>query len=285
MNTRIFIFAIGFVALNAGNALAATCSRANLTRCLDSACALNISANPAARCQYCGTSDAGSPKTANLRGVFTGSTKYNISDKDLKSAPTDPGERYVWATRKCMEKLPDCTTDDVSETYDSLIEQSCKAAGINAKMDVLQAKLTKTQSSVSCENNISACVTGDQNCASDFARCLTDSDFARIFAECSVAATGCDQYTSGIKEKLMARRTNSFESKDASIDAIVATYQANRQNKLNTIRSGCADGSMYDSCFKSACENNTKTNCGTAQEKTIATALCKFFEIACGTIK
>ena len=112
--------------------------------------------------------------------------KYNISDKELKSAPTDAGERYVWATRKCIEKLPDCTTDDVSDMYDTLIEQSCKAAGINAKMAELQQKLTKTQSSGTCTNTITSCVTGEGKCRSDFSACSNDADFSRIFAECSV---------------------------------------------------------------------------------------------------
>lgn len=285
MNTRTIFFTIGIVALNIGPALSAQCSRANLTRCLDSACAINISANPAARCQYCGTSDAGTPKTTNMRSVTTGSTKYNISDKELKSAPTDAGERYVWATRKCIEKLPDCTTDDVSDMYDTLIEQSCKAAGINAKMAELQQKLTKTQGSGTCTNTITSCVTGEGKCRSDFSACSNDADFSRIFAECSVSATGCDQYTAKIKNDLIARRANTYKSKDTAIDAIVATYRSNRTNKLNVIRSGCADGSMYDSCYESACVNNTTTNCATPQERTIATNLCKFYEIACGTIK
>lgn len=285
MNSRIYIFITCLALATYSNTFAATCSRANLTRCLDSACAINISANPAARCQYCGTPDAGTPKNSNMRTVSTGSTKYNISDKELKSAPSDPGERYVWATRKCIEKLPDCTTDDISDTYDSLIEQSCKAAGITAKMDTLTAKLTKTKSVSTCESAISSCILSDNGCRSDYSGCANDSDFSRVFAECSVSATGCDQYTSNIKTTIQQRRAQTIASKDASIDAIVASYQANRQNKLNTIRTSCADGSMYDSCIKSACINNTQNNCATAQEQTIATALCKFYETACGTIK
>ena len=64
---------------------AVSCSRANLTRCLDSVCAINISSNPAARCQYCGTPSAGAPSATGMRGVSVGaSAKYNISDKELK---------------------------------------------------------------------------------------------------------------------------------------------------------------------------------------------------------
>ena len=125
------------------------CSVANLTRCLDSACAINIGANPAARCQYCGSSAAGKPSTANvMKNISAGSvTKYILSDKELKKAPSDPGERYVWATKQCLKKLKDCTPDDVSDNYDSLIEKSCTAAGIAAEMTRLtdEAKIEKTQ--------------------------------------------------------------------------------------------------------------------------------------------
>ena len=90
------MFAPGFV-------YGAGCSTANLIRCLDSACAINIGANPAARCQYCGSSSAGEPeKSMAMKSVSAGSAaKYTISDKELKKAPDDPGERYVWATKKC----------------------------------------------------------------------------------------------------------------------------------------------------------------------------------------
>ena len=61
------------------------CSVANLTRCLDSACAINIGANPAARCQYCGSESAGEPeKSTAMKSISAGaSAKYNISDKEL----------------------------------------------------------------------------------------------------------------------------------------------------------------------------------------------------------
>ena len=77
-----------FISVCSG-AFAATqqCSRANLTRCLDSVCAINISSNPAARCQYCGSVGAGTPPNTKMKSVSVGaSAKYNISDKELKKA-------------------------------------------------------------------------------------------------------------------------------------------------------------------------------------------------------
>ena len=104
---------------------ATKCSTANLTRCLDSVCAINVSSNPAARCQYCGTSNAGTPPKSKMRSVSAGaSAKYNISEKELKKAPEDPGQRYAWATTQCIKKVAGCSADDVSEAYDKLIEQS-----------------------------------------------------------------------------------------------------------------------------------------------------------------
>ena len=62
------------------------CSIGNLTKCLDSVCAINMGANPAARCQYCGSASAGEPtKSTAMKSVSAGSsTKYSISDKELK---------------------------------------------------------------------------------------------------------------------------------------------------------------------------------------------------------
>ena len=64
------------------------CSTANLTRCLDSVCAINIGANAAARCQYCGSASAGEPSTAGvMKNITAGNAaKYTISDKELKKA-------------------------------------------------------------------------------------------------------------------------------------------------------------------------------------------------------
>ena len=131
----LYILPVLFIGTVADGATA--CSRANLTRCLDSACAINMSSNPSARCQYCGTATAGKPSSKKeMRSVSVGaSAKYNISEKELKKAPSDPGERYSWATKLCLQKVSGCNAEDVSDTYDPLIEQSCKAAGVSAQFD------------------------------------------------------------------------------------------------------------------------------------------------------
>jgi hypothetical protein len=158
MKYRNLFFALLF--FGTPNVVFGACSVANLTRCLDSVCAINIGANPAARCQYCGSASAGDPtKSSAMKSVSAGSaTKYIISDKELKNAPTDPGQRYMWATQKCLEKVSGCTTDDVSDIYDELISKSCQAAGITDSMASLAKKANTAKTQTSCSNDITNCI-------------------------------------------------------------------------------------------------------------------------------
>ena len=266
---------------------AAKCSRANLTRCLDSACAINISSNPAARCQYCGTASAGTPDKKNaMRAVSAGaSAKYNISEKDLKKAPTDPGERYTWATKQCLTKVAGCTADDVTETYDTLIEQSCKAAGVSAKMEKLQKEAKKTRTKSDCESEISACLVMDNACSGDYSNCEANADFDKFFAACGVQATGCDNFISEIREELFAERTNAIENADEILAKIVATYQNSRETKLTGIQKGCDEDTEYESCVETVCQNNMPDKCADSTEKVSAGLLCQFYKTACKTLR
>ena len=265
---------------------AATCSRANLTRCLDSACAINQSSNAAARCQYCGTATAGTPSSKNaMRNVSVGaSAKYNISDKDLKKAPEDPGERYAWATKLCLQKLTACTTDDVSETYDPLIEQSCKAAGVSAKMSQSITKAGKKKSKNACTSEIQGCLIADNRCTPDFRQCESDADFNKYFAECSVSASGCDDHISAIRDEMDNERNSAVKNADTLLKQIVESYTSAREKKMADIKSGCADNSAQDNCVKNVCERNMPQKCTTNTEKSAAIELCKFYKIACDTI-
>lgn len=266
----------------------AACSRANLTRCLDSACAINVSSNPAARCQYCGTADAGEPDDAGMRAVSVGtSAKYNISAKDLKKAPTDPGERYVWASKKCISMVAGCTADDVSDVYDPLIEQSCTAAGISAQMTVLFEKARQTKSAATCKSEITACMVGAAKCTSSYSGCAEDSDFNHFFSECSVLANGCDDYLSDIRATLTASRDNAIKNAEANLLAIVQSYRDARTKRLAAITKSCADGSARDACITSICNRSMPNQCDAAypSERSMATQLCKFYDIACSTLK
>ena len=192
---------------------AATCSRANLTRCLDSACAINISSNPAARCQYCGTSSAGEAPSGGMKSVSVGaSAKFNIPDKELKKAPTDAGQRYAWASKRCLEIVSGCTTDDIEETYDTLIEQSCTAAGISAQMASLRQTASATKSESTCQSQVTSCVMADNACGKNFTNCKSDADFDKYFASCGVTTGGCDEFLNNIRTKLATNRSKTEEN-------------------------------------------------------------------------
>jgi len=263
------------------------CSVANLTRCLDSVCAINIGANPAARCQYCGTDSAGEPlKSGIMKSISAGaSSKYIVSDKELKSAPTSAGERYAWGTRLCLEKIPDCTTDDVDNNYDKLIEQSCRAAGINAEMVNLTKKIKTVKNQTTCATEIESCMVDEKHCSANYKNCKSDSDFNNYFSQCSVASNGCESYLSNIKKTLASFRANSFANAEKLLKNIVSAYQSNREQKLSVAQSGCKMNKATNDCINRVCENNMRNKCANENEKSAARELCKFHDNACERLK
>lgn len=265
---------------------AAPCSRINLTKCLDSACAINLSSNPGARCQYCGTADAGAP-ASGLKSISAGaSSKNTISAKELKSAPTDPGERYVWATKKCLTIVQNCTADDVSETYDPLIEKSCTAAGISSDMARLSKKATTNKkSTATCSDEISVCLTAADKCNSDYSKCADDATFNNFFASCSSRATGCTNFVAAVRDSLDTARKSAISGASKNIENIVAAHKSAREKKSATIKSNCKSNSDFNACVKTVCKNNTANNCANATEKTIANSLCEFHKTACTKVK
>ena len=267
---------------------ASTCSRANLTRCLDSVCAINISSNPSARCQYCGTSNAGTPPTKNgMRSVSVGaSAKYNLTDKELKKAPSDPGERYAWATAQCVARVTGCTIDDVSDVYDQLIEQSCRAAGVSAQLDKTLAQMAQKKSQTACAGEIRACMVNEMRCTANYRNCTDNAVFDKFFSECSVASTGCDDYLAAIRDELSASRTDAIDNASELVAGIVETYQRARESKIETIKSQCASNTQREKCIETVCNANMPNRCDPehAGERSMATLLCKFYDIACATI-
>ena len=286
MKTKFIYFAL-YILMAPGLAVAVPCSRINLTKCLDSACAINLTSNPAARCQYCGTADAGEPAASAMKSISAGAASKNtISAKELKGAPTDPGERYVWATKLCLTKVQNCSTEDVSEAYDPLIEKSCTAAGVASKAASLQKKAAKnkrTQSS--CQDEVFTCVTADEKCTGDFSKCADDSQFDSFLATCLSTVTGCADFTSQVRDTVAQSRTNAISATDNILDAVVAAHKTAREQQMTSIKSGCKDNSDFDLCVSVACKNNTNNNCATDAEKTIANALCQFYKTACTKVK
>lgn len=283
--TKKFTILALLAAFAPGMALSATCSKINLTRCLDSACAINLSSNPAARCQYCGTADAGEPATSGMRSVTAGAASKNtISAKELKKAPTDPGERYIWATNLCLDKIKNCTAEDVAEHYDPLIEQSCTAAGIASNMSSLQQKAaTNNKTKTSCTNEITTCIIGDSKCGADYSKCQTNELFNQFFAACSAQSTGCTGFTDDARASIAENRENVLSAKASNLTSIVASHIRKRMDKINSINNGCKNDADYNKCVETVCQNNTNDNC--ASDKTIANALCEFHKTACNKVK
>ena len=284
MKQNALFLAVLFSLIPGISGAATSCSRANLTRCLDSACAINISSN---RCPYCGTSSAGEPQSGGMRSVSVGaSAKYNISDKDLKKAPTEPSERYAWAAKQCLKKVTGCTVDDVSEAYDELIEQSCKAAGIASEMQTLAREASEKRTKSSCSSEISACIIMDTRCGTDYSMCKEDADFNKFFAACGVDTTGCDEHISSIRDSLIAARDDAIENADTVLNNIVIAYQNARTNLITNTKNQCADNSGRDACIERVCATNMINKCdvGFENERAMATQLCKFYDIACATL-
>lgn len=267
------------------------CSTANINKCLDSVCAINIGANPAARCQYCGSADSGVPaENGGMKKISAGAnSKYTLTDKELKKAPKDPGERYVWAREKCFEKVDGCSSisedeqDEIEEAYDKLIEQSCKAAGISMAMNDLTKKQTKAKTESACSSEIKTCLLNDKHCTANYSMCKEEADFDKHFADCSVAATGCEQFLNKMRGDLFAARKEAIDNVDKILDNIVASYKQQRETKLSSIKTSCKDGSAKNSCIETVCKNNMRNKCATGfeQEKNMALQLCKFYETAC----
>ncbi len=302
MTKYALIFASFFLACPGAHAVA-KCSRANLNKCLDSVCAINFSSNPLARCQYCGTSEAGTPPASGkkgMRNVSVGaSSKYTISEKELKNAPSEPGQRYVWARTECMKKVAGCTDEDIEESYDSLIEQSCAAAKVSMdraeKLDELAKAESKSKSS--CESLITQCMLLDKACTADYRNCKENSDFDKFFASCSIENTGCDEHISAIRETLLAARDTAVNSAEDALQHIVAAYQNKRLTLLNDAKNSCKDNRAYNRCVATVCANNMTFKCERAtdeypehadkifnSENAAAAALCGFYKAACATI-
>jgi hypothetical protein len=272
------------------------CSVANLTRCLDSVCAINIGANPAARCQYCGSSNAGEPtKSTGMKTISAGSSaKYTISDKELKDAPSDPGQRYIWGTKLCLEKVAGCTTDDVSDNYDSLIEQSCKAAGISAEMASLSKKTNKAKTQKVCTDEINACVIDIKRCTANYKNCESDESFDKYFSECSILSNGCESFLSEIRSSLTSERNTTIANAGKILQNIITAYQEARENRLKSAQSSCKGDVAKAACIARVCNNNMRNKCEVIiengknvneYEQTVAGELCDFYKIACERLK
>ena len=268
---------------------AATCSKLNLTKCLDSVCAINSGANSAARCQYCGTASVGMPPKKTTPAVTVGqSSSTTITEKELKNAPTDAGARYAWATEQCLKKNAGCTLDDVTDNYDKLIEQSCKAACVSMKMDSSIGDVTKEKTQKECATDIESCLYGENYCGAGFERCTSDADFDRYFSACAANAAGCVNYTADLRATMIAGRDDVIKNAAATLNARVTEIQNTRQALLQTARNICTNDKGREDCIESVCATNMPNQCQgdfEKSERAAAVQWCKFYDVACGKLK
>ena len=277
----------------------AACSKQNLTKCLDSVCAVNIGANPAARCQLCGTSDAGLPVDNGLKQVnLNSSAKYILSEKEVKALNDDlatragvgnlASARFVEAKTQCIARNDGCTMDDASDAYDKLIEQSCKAAGVSAQMAAAVTQLHGTaKTSDTCESEINACLLDDKRCGPGLLACKEDGDFDRNFSQCSLLSKGCEAFLADIRKSTMAARDNNLKNVVANAQKLAKSFQDARAQDLASAHDMCTNNAGRAACVKTICATNMPNNCttGNEDETAMATLLCGFWDTACGRLK
>lgn len=287
MKKSIVFFYSGLFAFCFMESAQSACLQQNLTQCLDSACAINIGLNPGARCQLCGTASAGdevAAKSGMTQLTLGAASRNTLTAAQLKSAPASPDERYTWAINECLKKFDGCSASD-TQNYDDLIEQSCRAAGIEIQMTGAQKAASAKKDSDTCKSEINTCVLN--GCGAGFTNCRDDDDFNRIFSSCSVAATGCMNFSTELRTANMNTRDTAVKNSDSLITSIAGGYQAARAAKIAAANADCTNDAAHDECVESVCENNMKNKCaaGFSSEVSMANQLCKFHEIACEKLR
>ena len=175
----------------------------------------------------------------------------------------------------------------MTDTYDKLIEQSCKAAGITAEMSNLRAAAAKKRTKSSCKTDVLSCVVDTKRCGPDYSACSDNANFDKFFSSCGVEATGCGDYLSDIRTEIIATRDTTLKNADTIVDTIVASYQSEREKKLISAKASCKDNAAREECINTVCERSMANKCaaGFAAERSMAVQLCKFYDLACATLK
>ncbi|MDR2269230.1 MAG: hypothetical protein LBD94_03545 [Rickettsiales bacterium] len=292
-------FVAVFVALalaSFARSFAAKCKVSDLQACLDSACYDSLDGG--SRCYMCGTSAAKKPAkekyalgdAPQMQTLSVGkSSKNTISDKDLKKAPEDPGERYQWATSECIKKLKDCTTDDATENYDKLIDASCKIALGESDYAATMKKASEKKTSDQCSGELSVCLLDVSKCGVNMLNCEEDSEFNRNFSICMSDASGCGDFATVLRDKMRKTRDDMVAKKESRLSDLVALRQMERKEKFESANRLCTDGGK-DGCILEMCGNfpmglDENGLCSDPEEKIWAASLCKFVDIACNKLK
>ena len=189
----------------------------------------------------------------------------------------------MWASTECLKKLTDCTSEDISDTYDALIEQSCKAAGVALQMNSANEALNKKPSKSKCTNTFTECM--NKKCDAGFTKCKDDADFNRSVGECATEATGCEEHIAELRSTFASERQKQLSGHDKAVDNLAKMYQKNRETRMNDAQTACKTGSASKKCIEKVCEENMVGKCKGDKEKAMARELCKFYDTACSALR
>ncbi|MDR1826343.1 MAG: hypothetical protein LBQ49_01465 [Rickettsiales bacterium] len=279
------------------HAASSKCKQSDVRACLDSACSEDL--EPASRCYLCGTSAAKKPeKTAyalgdspKIQSLSVGkSSKNTLSEKEIKSAPADPGERYQWARRECGKKIKDCDFEDATDGYDKLIDASCKTALGDSEYASTIKKAAVKKTADQCDAELSVCLLSQNKCDGNMLKCGADEEFNRNFSACMVEATGCGEFTTALRDGMKKSRDEMVAKKDGRINDLVALKKLERQNKLEEKKRMCNASNGKNGCMAEMCAGfpiglGRDGMCADAEEKIWAASLCKFVDLACNKLK
>ncbi|MDR2685487.1 MAG: hypothetical protein LBB23_01785 [Rickettsiales bacterium] len=273
----------------------AVCRIPDLTNCIDSACAKDLSTDPGSRCTLCGSErasniakskkdtyiGAGFAPTFQSLSIGAGNPKLLISDREMKNAPDAPDERYAWSIGMCIGKVPNCTNDDARDEYDKLIKESCRAFMTAEEYDAATSKVAAEKSKDECKTLIGSCMTNEARCGAGWVNCkanMPDSAFDQFYSSCLLDSGCADKGGAILAElKTMAKSVDDIidkrlaDAKQNAADARKARWETWAQSCSNSheARSKCVEN--YCWMFDEALGVN-----GTTSAKTMGTTSCKF---------
>jgi hypothetical protein len=166
------------------------------------------------------------------------------------------------------------------------MEQSCRAALSEQEYERAFAAQKRAQkNAATCAAEIQNCLNADRRCGTLFVQCEENADLDKYFSECLAAAGGCDAFSSGIRPQITSLRDGAFASKQTVMTDMIAAYQSARVRRLSTIKNGCADDSLKESCVLQLCSTIGGDCMNDAARKSAATRMCAYVDTACGRIK
>ncbi|MCL2629325.1 MAG: hypothetical protein FWD33_01370 [Alphaproteobacteria bacterium] len=278
LHLLMFTFAVG--AVFASNAFA--CRTNDLIRCLDSACVTDITTDPGSRCRLCGPTDRA--RRAQLREdtyhgagnalgfqalALDASSNVNLSARELRDAPTNSEDRFVWATEKCVAKIRNCDENnswDTIEEYMKLVEQSCAASDAANRFHETATAVAEVKDTEMCVALTGLCMEEDARCGAGWVNCRgvgNDAAFDRFFGLC-LLEHGCEDGEIREGNNVIKRRGSinaDLKSQIRNLDVrdrerlanAETNAAADRQRRWNRAVNLCKDDRAKRDCIRVYC--------------------------------